>query len=323
MQGSKSQILSWLKFLIGWPLSFISLAFIVKLIIDKSTEINISLSDVNLFYLFLGIGVFFIYFLMRSFLWQLELLEKGYKINFRENTYRFSFSELKRYTPGNIWSFLSRASQFSELRVDKKTIGISILADIQLVIIGCAVISLFSIPWLLNSPIELRAKLMSLLPISAVAISFFFIVTGLIYSKKYRDKNAESTVLHSAGVLANFLLPGFTFNSKFKLSAISILTYFIYGAGSYFVFISIFPLGLSNFLTLGSFFVFSLLIGYLSFITPMGLGVRELAVTLGLSQIMSTQDAGAISIFSRIILIISELIFLFLIFVWKKSYRKI
>ncbi len=319
MDINKNQLISWGKFLIGWPISALSILFILKLIADKSGELNISFGNINLFYLFLGIGAFFIYFLMRSFLWQLELAELGHKINFRENTYRFAFSELKRYTPGNIWSFLGRASQFSELGVDKKTIGISILADIQLVIIGCGIVSLLSIPWLLNSPIELRTKLVSLLPISIIAIAIFFVATALLYSKKYKTSALRRAEVIS---ISNLILPGFEVNSKAKLSGVSILTYFIFGAANYFVFISIFPFGLSLFLILSSFFVFSLLIGYLSFITPMGLGVRELVVTLGLSQVISIQDSGTVSIFSRIILIVSELIFLFLIFVWEKSYRK-
>ncbi|MBI2621643.1 MAG: flippase-like domain-containing protein [Candidatus Levybacteria bacterium] len=312
MGVNKNQLISWGKFLIGWPISFVSILFILKLIADKSTELNINLGNISLLYLILGIFAFFIYFLMRSFLWQLELAELGYKINFRENTYRFSFSELKRYTPGNIWSFLGRAEQFSALGIDKKTLGVSIIADIQLVIIGCGIVSIFSIPWFLN-PGTLQTKLISLLPLVLIATFIFFIVTGIIYNKKYSATKRVS----------NYLLPGFSGKSKIKLILFSVLTYFIFGTGNYFIFISIFSLGLNLFLILGSFFVFSLLIGYLSFITPMGLGVRELVVTLGLSQILSVQDAGAVSIFSRIILVISELIFLFSVLIWEKSYRKI
>lgn len=309
----KSQILSWVKFLIGWPLSLVSIAFIVKFIIDKSSKSNINFEGINFFYLFLGVAFFFIYFLMRSFLWQFELKEKGYKINFKENTYRFTFSEIKRYVPGNIWSFLSRGVQFSQIGVDKKTVGISILADIQLVIIGCGIISLLAIPWLLDSPIELRTKLASLLPISAFAVVIFFIVTGIIYAK--------STVLHSTRPISNFLLPGFEFNSKIKLSALSVITYFIFGIGNYFAFISIYQT-INNPLVISSFFVFSLLVGYLSFITPMGLGIREGVVTLGLSKILSLSNAGVVAVYTRIILVISELFFLVLIFLWQKSLRK-
>jgi hypothetical protein len=41
----------------------------------------------------------------------------------------------------------------------------------------------------------------------------------------------------------------------------------------------------------------------------MGLGIREGIITLGLSNLISVATAGFLSIFSRIVLIISELIF--------------
>ncbi len=321
MRVDKTQLLSWAKFLIGWPLSAVSIIFIIKLIIDKSNELNISFEKINLTYLFLSVALFFIYYLLRSFLWQTELREKGFKIPFKKNTYAFTFSELKRYAPGNIWSFLSRGYQFSKLGVDKKTIGISILADIQLVIIGCGIISLFSVPWLIDSSSELQTKLATLLPASLLAIIIFFVVTSFIYTKKYLKTNSKSILLHSSGFWTNFLLPGFTFNSKIKLSVLAIITYFIFGIGNYFAFISIYQT-IGNPLIISSFFVFSLLVGFLSFITPMGLGVREAITTLGLSKIMSLADAGAVSIFTRIILVISELSFLVLVFLWQKSSKK-
>lgn len=313
MKLNKSNILSWLKFFLGWPLSIVSISFIVKLIIDKSSELNLDFSKINVFYLFVGIFLFFIYYTFRSFLWQQTLKEKGHKIPLRESTYRFTFSEIKRYVPGNIWSFLNRGVLFAEIGVDRKTLGISLLADVQQIIIGCGIVSLFSIPWLLDSPIELRAKLAGLLPISAVAIVIFFIITGIIFAKKY-----NTSALRSTGVLASFLMPGFTFNSKIKLSLLAVLTYFIFGIGNWFAFISIFPTTFDSFINLTSFFVFSLLVGYLSFITPMGLGVREGVVTLGLSKITSLTNAGAIAIYTRIVLIISELIFLLFVFLWQK-----
>lgn len=318
MLKDNSQILSWLKFLIGWPLSFISIFFILKLIFDKSGELEISPSEINFTYLILGVLTFLVFFLMWSFRWWLEIRERGYQLNFRESTYRFSFSQLKRYTPGNIWAFLSLGEQFVRLGVDRRTIAISILGDIQLVVIGCGIVSILSIPWLLKSG-ELQSKLLGLLPVSIIAIMIFFIATGIFYAKRY---NTSSLRRAKVFIISNIFLPGFKLDSKIKLSAVSVLTYFIFGIANYLVFASIFPTNILSFLTLSSFFVFSLLIGYLSFITPMGLGVRELVITLGLSQIMSAQDAGVISIFERLIMIISELLFLSLVFLWKHFSKK-
>lgn len=304
-----NSLMSWAKFFIGWPLSFISIIFIVKLIFDKSEGLKISASEINFTYLILGVLTFLVFFLMWSFRWWLEIRERGYSLNFRENTYRFSFSQLKRYTPGNIWSFLSLGEQFARLNVDRKTIAISILGDIQLVVIGCTVASLFALPWLTTGG-AFQTKISSLLPISLLAISICFFITGLIYRRKYGGKES---------VFNSFFLPGFNLKSKLKLCLVSVLTYFVFGIANYLVFASVFPTNTISFLTLSSFFVFSLLIGYLSFITPMGLGVREIVVVLGLSQIMSVQDAGVVSIFTRIVLIISELLFLALIFLWQKT----
>lgn len=314
-------LLSWLKFFLGWPLSFISIALIVKLIINKSSQLNLDFSKINIFYLLSGIFLFFIYYVFRSFLWQQTLREKGHNIPFRENTYRFAFSEIKRYVPGNIWSFLSRGVLFAETGVDKKTLGISLLADVQQVIIGCGFVSLIAIPWLLNSPNELKIKLVSLLPVSIIAIVIFFIATSFIYTRKYLKPDSKSIVLHSNILWTNLFLPGFSLNSKVKLIILSIFTYFIFGVGNFFALLSIYNIGFGGFLNLSSFFTFSLLIGYLSFITPMGLGVREGVVTLGLSKITSLTNSGAIAIYTRIVLIVSELLFLFFVFLWKKFSR--
>lgn len=309
---NKSQLLSWAKFLIGWPLSFISLFFIVKIILDKGSKLNIRLSEINFLYLTASVLFFFAYYLMRSFLWHFLLKEKGIKISFKENTYRFTFSELKRYTPGNIWSFLSRASQFRQLGVDKKTIGAAIFADIQLVIVGCALASIPAIPWLINSQSELKSKVLALLPFSLIVIIIYFAITTFLYRRKYDPKSS---------FISSLFLPGYNMNSKFKLVLISVATYTIFGIGNYVAMLSVHSLEFSNFITLSSFFVFSLLIGYLSFITPMGLGVREGVVILGLSKLMSAADAGFVSIFTRIVLVMSELTFLFLLFIWKKTLK--
>lgn len=313
MKINRSNLLSWAKFLIGWPLALLSIAFVVKFVADQSQAVSLSLNDINYFYLGMGIGLFFTYYFLRGFLWKILIESGGKKINMIENTYRFSFSELKRFTPGNVWSFLSRASLFTELGFEKRIVGVSMIADIQLVVIGCGLVSIFAIPFILNSSNELHSRLFALIPFSVILTVVYFIVIGVIYKKRY-DK--------SAGVLNSLLLPGFKPNIKLRSIIYSFLTYFIYGLGNFFVLISIVNTGFSHAVALSAFFTFALLVGYLTFITPMGLGVREIIVTLGLSELMSPADAGAVSIFTRIVLIISEVTFLCLIFLWRNRLKK-
>lgn len=228
-----------------------------------------------------------------------------------KNAYSFSFSEFKRYVPGNIWSFLSRGSMFSDLGVEKKTIFISILLDIQLVVIGCGIASLFSIPFLLNLH-NLPGKLSALLPISIVGVIIYFIATAFVYSKKYENIKE---------LPKNLILPGVPFVWKIKLTLAATLLYFLFGVGSYIVLTSVVPNSL-NLITISSFFTFSLLVGYLSFIAPASLGIREAIITVGLAGIISLPIAGFSAIFTRLILIFSEIGFLIFIFIWKNYLKK-
>jgi uncharacterized membrane protein YbhN (UPF0104 family) len=75
------------------------------------------------------------------------------------------------------------------------------------------------------------------------------------------------------------------------------------GLGTYFSLVSIFYIDLKYILALISLFTFSFFIGYISLITPMGLGVREGIATFGLLPFLASQSAALVSIFSRIIFV--------------------
>lgn len=308
-----SKLLSYLKFFIGWPLSFISIFFVIKLVIDQSDGVEFNLSQINFIFIGIGVLIFIIYFLFRNYLWWLQLSLLGHRLNFKESTYRFSFSELKRYAPGNIWSFLGRAAQFKELGVENKSIATSIINDIQLVIIGCVIASIPSIFFILNNSVELKSSLSTLIPISIILVISFFLATALGYRKKLGAKES---------LISCLFLPGYNIKSKIKLTIASVITYSTFGIANFLILLSLQSFSITELLILSSFFTFSLLIGYLSFITPMGLGVREGVVTLGLSQIMSVSGAGFFAIFSRIVLIITELSFLFIVFIWARILYK-
>jgi uncharacterized membrane protein len=114
------------------------------------------------------------------------------------------------------------------------------------------------------------------------------------------------------------LIPGNNYNHNFKLYCLSFLSFLMFGIATYFSSIAIFYINPKDILQIISLSVFSLLIGYLSIVTPMGLGVREGVMTLGLSHFINLSSAGLISIFTRIIFILSEVIFLIFVFVINK-----
>lgn len=304
-----NKTISTLKFFIGWPLSIVALFFLIKLSIPKFSIVQEKIYSANLIILFLAVILFIFYFLLRSFLWGMILNYKGHKISFKKTAYLWGFSEFKRYVPGNIWSFLSRVSLFADTGIDKKTVGLALLDEIQLIVVSSSLVSIFALPLILNAT---GGQMKEVLAGSLVGIIAYCVIIAYIYKRKTQKGN----------FLNNIYLPNYSLNQKIILTVISMLTFFAFGFATFIACLSITNFNLILSLTLSSFFVFALLVGYLSFITPMGLGVREGVVTVGLSSIVSVSTAGFLSIFSRIILIISELTFLILILLWDKLIKE-
>lgn len=298
-----NKIISVLKYLIGWPLSLISILFIFKLIYANVSSLN-NLKNINYSLLFLGIICFLIYFFLRSVLWYQITKNKGNKHLYPKSAYFWEISEIKRYIPGNIWSFLSRSKLFSENNMTKGEIAYSLFNETVLIVLGCFLGSVFYISYLFNN--LLINKLLILL----------FILSVLIYV--FADKINKRIKLPKFIEKIKLLFPGDNYSHNFEVSILSFLAFLMFGLATYFSATSIFYLNPKYILELISLSIFSLLIGYLSVVTPMGLGVREGVMTFGLSNFISLSSSGIISIFSRIVFVLSEVLFLIILWLWEK-----
>src|SRR6185369_11997046 len=134
----KQRIFTLLKFLIGWPFSLIALFFIGKLITPQLPTLLAHLHEISLPLLIYGIYCFLIFYFLRSYIWKRLLQEKGHAITYKDSSFLWASSELKRYIPGNIWSFLGRTVLFSERGIPKKEIGKALIIEAELLIIGAA-----------------------------------------------------------------------------------------------------------------------------------------------------------------------------------------
>ena len=294
-----NKLFSLIKFFIGWPITIISFIFILKIISGNYLTVLNSIRNINLVFLITGVLCFFVYFLLRSILWQKIIQQKGVSLNIKESAFIFSISEIKRYAPGNIWSFLSRSYLLEKKGLSKKTIFHSILIEAELIVLSCLLLSYFAIHTLFTN---------LFLDISTVLL-FLTLSVLFIFSNKLKK-------------FSN-LFSNFSPANNFYLLLISIPTFFFFGLATYFSMISIISINLYYVTEYISIFILSLLIGYLSIITPMGLGVREGAITYGISRFINNSLAATVAIFGRIVFIVSELIFLLFVFIFYKSRNKI
>ncbi|MGA2911425.1 MAG: hypothetical protein ABSE17_02150 [Candidatus Levyibacteriota bacterium] len=303
-----NKTISTLKFLVGWPLALLAIFFLIRLFLPQFTSIQTRMVNVNLFLIVLSIIFFVIYYFLRCYLWQKILEFKGYKLPLMKTAYLWEFSEFKRYVPGNVWSFLSRVSLFENAGVEKKVSGLALLDEIQLIIISCTLISIFCLPLILSSgePVQLLKEMQIIILGSLIAIIAYSITVAYIFKKR-----------GNSNLAANLFLPGYLWKQKLILTLIAVVTFFIFGLATLIACLAVFSFDVRLYFELSAFFTFALLAGYLSFITPMGLGVREGVIALGLSKLTAIANSGFLSIFSRVILIISEVIFICIVFTFE------
>ncbi|MBI4084862.1 MAG: DUF2079 domain-containing protein [Candidatus Levybacteria bacterium] len=308
----RAKLLTLLKYFVGWPLSAVALFFIIKTILPEWRKIEQSFSTVNIWLLLIAIFCFVAYYMLRCFVWQIILRAYNYSLPFKETSFLWAISEVNRYIPGNIWSFLGRTMLFARKEVAKKDIASALLVEAQFILLGVSGVSLLGTTFLID-------QFFPTFPYRDLVVFFLYTLVfllGVLYV--FQSEILLLIGKQPKGYLKH-LLPGFTSGVQFRLLVASVAAFFFFGLGYYFAIISVFFLTPQLIFSFVGVFVFSLLIGYASLITPTGLGVREGVITLALAKVMDISSAGFAAIFARIILVISEMLFIFFTFLWEKT----
>lgn len=319
----RNKLITAIKFFIGWPFSLLALIFIIKLILQKGQSIFPNVKEINFQILIYSIICFIFYFFLRTLLWRQILKYKGCHITFKETSFLWGYSEIKRYLPGNIWGVLGRAVSFSEKKINHKTIFSSLIIEAELVVLGAAIICSLFLPFIFENylPVFWQSNILINLIRAVVLIIFVvYVFNSVFLLYKPFQRNPISNKFF------RIIFSNFSAKENLNLIMLSILTLFIFGLGIYFSIASVAYLNPNYLFLYIGLFIFSFLAGYVSIITPTGLGVREAALVIGLSKSFTVANASVAAIFSRIIVILSELSFLLLAYIWKnikdKSFLK-
>ena len=303
------------KFIIGWPISIVALFFIVKITSQHFKTIFSNLQNINWVLLILSIFCFLIYYFVRSNVWKIILKEKGYNIPLKTVSYLWEMSELKRFVPGAIWSFFGKTSLFGELGIPTKTIFKSILIEIEFFVLACLLVSTLSFSYLFQKVITFVPYKPFLPTLATVLV--FLIISVFIFSTPITNR-----INIKYFNIIKRILPLFSPKTNLIILLTAVIYTFFFGLGTYFAAISIAYLSPAFTLSLIGFFVLSLISGYLSVIAPMGIGIREGIITIGLSKLIPLTIAGFVSIFARILLIFSEICFILFVTFWHKAKNK-
>jgi len=273
----------FVRFFLGIPVTVIAFLFIGKVFFDNKSVIFTALLTLNPLLFLLGIFFFALFFLIKSFVWLEILAKRGYSPPKRSTLFLYSISEVKRYIPGTIFAFIGRASTLSDHIPGKETlkgIGIEAVLLILSALVICIPAFLF--------PIHKAKELGGQLPAISILIALLILAAATYIFSKYRK------------II-------FSYAECFLLF---VLAWFFYALGCFFIAISITYIYPTDIAYILSFFVLSWLAGYLLFVTPMGLGVREVVATGSLALFIPVPIASTIAILTRVGMVLGELLYL-------------
>lgn len=290
----------FLKIAFGLPLTVISIAFISRFIYQHRTEIP-TLEQIHWPVLFLGIGFLLVFYLIRSLVWY-RIVKKYTKPSLTplDSIYYLSLSELRRYIPGSVLSFVSRGVYFKPFGLSAKELPHLLVQEALIFVTSAAILSL---------PAYFYFQKYIPPGIATTIVPLFVIGTtvGIVYVI-WRVRR-----LHIVKNLSEEDLKNGVINV-----AIGCLGWIFFGYGNFFVADSLADMNYYTAFYIISFFIFSWLVGFLAFITPMGLGVREGVIVFFLTKMFSVGIASAIALWSRLLIMVSEIIFLTTVFALRK-----
>ena len=284
--------------------------YIGREIVENKAVVIDHLYDLNWGLLALAWLTYIGYFLTRSLAWRQIMSDLGVSLPLARASRIWFLSEFSRYIPGNVWSFLGRVYLAEKAGVAKKITAASLAIE-MIFLVGSTTV--FVALYFLLLPYHAAAayRWLFLLAIPTVILLLTPKVLRNIINKllKLMKKEPIKFKFSSAKLLIVLIL--FT------------LAWAFYGFGSYLTMAAVVGVGQFSIWWLASTFIVAWLIGYISIVTPMGLGVREGAVVAALSPLISDGLAGLVAVITRIWLMISELSVLVLFVIYKLIRRTV
>ncbi len=278
-------ITRWVRPL-GWVLSLVALGFVVHWLLKVDLNTWRSLRSANFWLLGLSLVIFQAWFSLRFLGWEWISTRYGLHDARGSNARMWTLSELLRYIPGNVWSFAARYRGARDRGVSRSGAVAAIVFEATFLFAGAAVVAvIFWRPnwwWLW-----------------AVCIVLLLYLLPAILGRVARWRGWETISIRPSTAL--------------KFLSLYVAVWAVYGFAQAVMLQAIPGLGLPNILMLAGANVTAWLIGYVSIIAPTGLGVREVAL-VGLLPTLTAEVASFAAVLTRLWLIISELVFLGIVF---------
>lgn len=286
-------------------IAFSILFFLFKHLSELFRDLKVESIAFNPFWLLLSCVILIVYRTLRIFPW-LTLYQNttSKPVSFLSSWTLFQLSELGKYLPGKVGQFVGIAALCRSLDIARMKAIASTLLQLAF---QCVLGILIGVPVLLSPEARefWQNILINLLHNSFRSIIFFAAIIGLgtIFFVLLR-KRLSSQKVHFQKIMRTI----FSFKKLFRLVVIYILLWACVGIGFFLFVKSIYPIQMVQLPAILGIYPFAWSIGFLSLITPGGLGVREGILSLFLTTFLPSVTATLIALLSRLWIINTEVI---------------
>ena len=280
--------------IIGIVISVIILFFLIKTLYDNWNQLMAYKITFNYFSLVLSFVFLFAHLLLSVYGWKIIMNLLKAKLDFKSCMRIWFLSQLGRYAPGRIWYLLGRMYLCEKKKISKYTTFVSLMLELAMHVLSASFTALIFVPVMIRDGGLVKFLPVFLtIPVGLILlhpkIFNFFVNIGL---KIFRKKTVELKMKYS---------------SLLGLLAFYMFSWVVNGIGFYLLINSFYATPLSLILPLTGAFAVSWIIGFLSLITPSGLGIREGILTFLLGFYYPLPIAIIISLVSRLWIILGEL----------------
>lgn len=284
MDNSPRPRLNWIR-LAGWLLTLVAFGFLGRWLVTQDRAVWATAVHLQPGWLTLALALFLLWFYLRATAWdrisRLHGFGEGRHINYR----LWSQSELMRYVPGNFWSVAARFRGATAGGVSRGGSAQALALEALLQLSGAAIVAGWF--WLGGfwklAALGLFAALPFLLP--------------WLMPRLWKLLRRKTTLPLIAPHELNILI------------GLYVGVWLVYGLANAAIYYAFGNLPFISVTTLLGLNVAAWLVGFLSLVTPMGLGVREVVIVQLFAPVVASGPASVIAIVSRIWLIVSEVVF--------------
>ena len=241
---------------------------------------------------FLGLSASFICTIIG---WQRILSSLNQRIGFKKSWWVVTGSYLAKYIPGHVWVIGGRMYLCKKEGISEKISGTGVILEMIAVLLGALLVFCMSLPFLVNHGLPQWIWYL-LVPIPFAAVMFFSPLLSRTLkwaAEKLLKKELKLEI--QKGILLEAL-------GLFVLSSV------LQGFAFYLLIRSIYPLSHAYLPDIIGIYNGSWAIGFLSFITPAWLGIREGILTLFLKHYMPLPMAIIIAALTRLWITVFEII---------------